>query len=65
MRKIYDSYVDARRRNNERVDNLRFESIKKTIQKQLPKLQAKHKGKKIDFEVVVRNGKVGLKPVPK
>jgi len=65
MKRVYRSYVDARKKNNERVDNVRFESVKKSIQKQLPKLQQKHKGKKIDFEVVIRNGKVGLKPVPK
>jgi hypothetical protein len=65
MRRVYNRYVEARKRNNERVDNLRFESVKKSIQKQLPKLRQKHKGKKIDFEVVIRNGKVGLKPVPK
>ncbi len=65
LRRVYKSYVEARKRNNERVDNVRYESVKKSIQKQLPKLRQKHKGKKIDFEVVIRNGKVGLKPVPK
>ncbi len=65
MRKVYKRYVEARARNNERVDNVRFESVKKSIEAQMPKLRQKHKGKKIDFEVVIRNGKVGLKPVPK
>jgi hypothetical protein len=65
MKRVYNRYVEARKRNNERVDNVRFESVKKSIEKQLPKLRQKHKGKKIDFEVVIRNGKVGLKPVPK
>jgi hypothetical protein len=65
MRKVYQRYVEARERNNERVDNVRFENVKQSIEKQLPTLRAKHKGKNIDFEVVIRNGKVGLKPVPK
>ena len=33
--------------------------------KMLRKLEQKYKGKKIDFEVVVKNGRVGLKPVTK
>ena len=65
LRQVYDRYVEARRRNNERVDNVRYESVAKSIKKMLPKLQEKHKGKRIDFEVVVKNGKVGIKPVPK
>jgi len=62
LRSIYESYVAARRKNNERTDNVKFESVAKTIRKQLPKLQQKHKGKKIGFEVVVKDGRVGLKP---
>lgn len=65
MRRIYDQYIDARRRNNERTDNVRYETLAKSIEKMVPKLQQKHRGKKIDFEVVVKDGKVGLKPVPK
>jgi hypothetical protein len=63
MRRLYDSYVDARRKNNERVDNVRYETVQKSVEKMLPGLREKHKGKDIDFEVVVRDGKVGLKPV--
>jgi hypothetical protein len=65
LRAIYRKYMDARRANNERVDNVRYEKVADSIKKMLPKLQQKHKGKRIDFEVVLKNGKVGLKPVPK
>lgn len=65
MRAIYDEYVKARRKNKERVDNLQYEKLAKQIRQTVPKLQEKHKGKKIGFEVVVRNGRVGLKPVTK
>ncbi|MEM9067744.1 MAG: MXAN_5187 C-terminal domain-containing protein [Myxococcota bacterium] len=65
MRRIYDQYIAARKKNNERTDNVKFETLARQIKKMVPKLKEKHKGKKIDFEVVVRNGKVGLKPVPK
>ncbi|MGF1469723.1 MAG: MXAN_5187 C-terminal domain-containing protein [Sandaracinaceae bacterium] len=62
LRRLYQDYVDARRRNNERVDNVRFESMAKNVQKNAERLRAKHGGKDVGFEVVVRNGKVGLKP---
>ena len=65
MRAIYDRYVDARRRNNERVDNVKFESVASSIEKMMPGLAEKHRGKNIDFEVVVKDGRVGLKPVAK
>ena len=63
MRKIYDAYVAARRRNNESVDNLRFETMERRLKKMVPKLQQKHGKAHIDFKIVLKNGKVGLKPV--
>jgi hypothetical protein len=65
MKRIYDDYVAARQRNNERVDNVKYETLQRSIQDMMPKLKEKHAGKAIDFEVVVRDGRVGLKPVPK
>jgi len=65
IRQVYDRYVEARRNNNERVDNVRYETLEKSIHNMLPKLHEKHKGKRIEFEIVVKDGKVGLKPVPK
>jgi len=63
IRQIYDQYVQARATNNERTDNVRFETVAKSIRQMVPKLQKKHTGKRIDFEVVVKDGRVGLKPV--
>lgn len=65
MRAVYERYVAARKQNNERVDNVKYEKLAASIEKMVPKLQQKHQGKKIDFEVVVRDGRVGLKPVTK
>lgn len=64
IRRLYERYVEARRRNNE-SGNVRYETLEKSIKQMLPKLQEKHRGRRIDFEVVVKDGKVGLKPVPK
>lgn len=65
VKRIYDKYIEARKRNKQRTDNVKIEALEKQIKKMVPKLQKKHAGKKIDFEVVVKNGKVGLKPVAK
>lgn len=44
---------------------MKRETIEKTIRGMLPGLEQKHAGKKIDFEVVVKDGRVALKPIAK
>lgn len=63
--RVYSQYVAARGKNAERTDNVKRETIEKTIRGMLPGLEQKHAGKKIDFEVVVKDGRVALKPVAK
>jgi hypothetical protein len=65
VQRIYSKYVAARQQNSERTDNVKLDSIEKTLRGMLPSLEKKHAGKKIDFEVVVKDGKVALKPVAK
>ena len=65
MRQIYESYVDAKRQNKERTDKIDYETVAKSLKKMVPKLDRKHKGKRIDFKVIVKDGKVGIKPVVK
>ena len=65
MRQIYDSYVEAKRNNDERTDKIDYETVAKSLKKMVPKLDRKHKGKAVDFKVVVKDGKVGIKPVVK
>lgn len=60
MRAIYANYADARRKNNE--PEIRYETMAASVEKMMPKLREKHGAKAIDFEVVMQNGKVGLKP---
>jgi hypothetical protein len=60
IRRIYDDYVAARRKNNE--GDVRYETLASSINKMLPDLQKRHQGKRIDFEVVLKDGRVGLKP---
>jgi len=65
MRQIYESYIEAKRNNNERTDQIDYEMVAKSLKKMVPKLDRKHKGKRVDFKVVVKDGKVGIKPVVK
>jgi hypothetical protein len=60
LRRLYDEYTAARRKNNE--GEVRYDALVTSIQKMLPELQKKHQGKQIDFEVVMKDGRVGLKP---
>jgi hypothetical protein len=65
VERVYAQYLAARKQNAERTDNVKRDTIEKTIRTLLPQLEKKHAGKKIDFEVVVKDGKVALKPVAK
>ena len=60
MRKLYDEFASARRQHNQGERG--YDTLAARVQKMRSKLVKKHAGKKIDFEVVVKDGKVGLKP---
>jgi TRAP-type mannitol/chloroaromatic compound transport system substrate-binding protein len=42
MRRLYAEYVDARRKNNETVENLKYEQVAESVKKMVPKLREKH-----------------------
>lgn len=63
LKSLYDEYTSARRKNNE--GEVRYDALVSSIQKMLPELQKKHAGKQIDFEIVLKDGRVGLKPKAK
>lgn len=60
MQGLYERFSTARRNNNQAAPG--YEKLKKKVDGMRKELQKKHAGKRIDFEVVVRDGKVGLKP---
>ncbi len=65
IRDIYDRYVEARRRTNEPTGSLTLDGLSKSLRDSIPKLQQKHGGRVVDFEVVIKDGKTVLKPVVK
>jgi hypothetical protein len=65
MDKLHSELVQARKSLNQSVEGLSKDKLQATIKKQLPELQKKHKGKKVDFKVVVEDGKAKLKATVK
>lgn len=59
---LYKKYIEARKKNNEPVDKIKPETLVRTIEKLMPKLQEKHGKRDFDFEVVVSGGRVGIRP---
>jgi hypothetical protein len=64
VRQLYAQYVATKRRQNESTAAITYEAVAKSLRDSTSKLQQKH-GKKVDFEVTIRDGKTILKPVLK
>lgn len=64
-RRIYDELMSTRKRQGESTTNLSFDRIVKSMAKQIPKVQKSHGTGEVDFQVVTKNNKTYLKPVPK
>ncbi len=58
--KLHKELMEARRQLNQST-NVSKEKLEQTIKKQKPALQEKHKGKKVEFKVVVEDGKAKVK----
>jgi hypothetical protein len=64
LRRLYDTYLVARKRCGESTEGLSFDSLASRIRSQVPELMQKHKAKNIEFKVVIKGGKAILKAVP-
>ncbi len=65
LNSIYNSLVDARRRCKEDTGGLSIDSVARSIAKQAPTIMKKHNASGVDFQVVIKDGRAYLKPVPK
>lgn len=63
MRQIYDRYLEVRKQCRESVDNVPYDKMAKALRGMEPELRKKAGGRKVDFEVTVKDGKAFLKPV--
>ncbi|MFO0611907.1 MAG: MXAN_5187 C-terminal domain-containing protein [Polyangiaceae bacterium] len=64
LREIYAQYVQARRERNESTAGITFEKLSDSLKSQAEKLKGVHK-KRVDYEVVVKDGKTLIKPIVK
>jgi hypothetical protein len=64
-RDLYDRYVQARKLVGERTDNLTYDKLMGTLNKQAPKIMKQHNARGVEFNVVVKDDKVVLKAKPK
>lgn len=63
LREIYSQYVQSRRDRNESTAGITFDKLADSLRSQADKLREKHAAKKIDYEVVVKDGKTLIKPI--
>ena len=60
MRSLFRRYVKAKKMCGEDVSKVQYESLVRTVSTQAPKVQEVHKGREVDFDVVIRKGRVIL-----
>ncbi|MFO0556311.1 MAG: MXAN_5187 C-terminal domain-containing protein [Polyangiaceae bacterium] len=63
LREIYSQYVQSRRERNESTAGITFEKLADSLRSQADKLKSKHTAKRVDYEVVVKDGKTLIKPI--
>lgn len=63
IRQIYGEYVDAKRQVRESTAGVTYDALAKQLRQQAEKLEASNPGRKVDYNVVMKNGKPTLKPV--
>lgn len=64
-RQIYQRYVEAKRQCKEQTAGITEESLAATLKNSAAKLAQQHRGKRVDFDVVIKDGKAILKPIIK
>lgn len=64
LKRLYQTYIGARRRCGEAVD-LRYEDMAASLRKQVPKIIQKTGAREVEFKVVIRGGHAVLKALPR
>ncbi|HMJ11582.1 MAG TPA: MXAN_5187 C-terminal domain-containing protein [Polyangiaceae bacterium] len=62
LRELHERLIDVKRKNNER-GNVSLDKLTRSLRDAETQLRQKHGGRRIDFDVIVKNGKVVLKPI--
>lgn len=65
LQQLYSAFVTAKKRCKEDTAGISLEAMRKSLNKQIPAIKAKHNAKAVDFKVVIKGGKAVLKAVPR
>ncbi|HTP52359.1 MAG TPA: MXAN_5187 C-terminal domain-containing protein [Anaeromyxobacteraceae bacterium] len=65
MRALFDAYVEAKVRCHEDVSRLTYDSLAKSVKKQIPEIVARYNAREVEFKVVIKDGKAVLRAVPR
>ncbi len=65
VRELFDKLVAAKQARREPTANLTVEAVAKSVRDSQAKLEAQHKGRRVDFEVTEKDGKTILRPIVK
>jgi hypothetical protein len=63
LRQIYAKYIETKRLSNESTAGVTFEKLAESLRNQAAKLRAVHPSRRVDYEVIVKDGKTVLKPI--
>ncbi len=63
LREVYAKFVDSKRQCNESTADVTYDALARNLNETANKLLTKHAGRKVDFDVIVRDGKTVIKPV--
>jgi hypothetical protein len=64
LRRIYDTFLHARRRTGEPTEGLTYTAIAEKLRAQVPVLMERFGARSVEFKVVIKAGKAVLKAVP-
>ena len=65
MQQLYSSYEDAMKKTGSSANQMNFDVFKKSLIKNAQKMREQHGVKKLSYKIIMRNGKVIVKAVPK
>jgi hypothetical protein len=65
LRVVFEDYLRARRFCGEAVEGISYDKVRAMLLREAPKIAEKNRMERIDFQVVVRDGKAVLKAVGK
>lgn len=65
IKAIYNAYVQAKKRCGEDTRNVTLAGMSATLRQQVPQLLAQHKASRVDFKVVIKDGRAILRALPK